>query len=225
MQVIDCEPLIYHEEELKKKINFDSFKGKEGEIQALIEKSREWVEPKAVFTYMKATEVGEDWVQLDNGATFKSIILGEMLEPNQTVAVLVVTIGSTFEQQLSEFSKNNLFLGLFLDKIGNYALGLATSNLRTCIEKQLGKKLTYFGPGEGGGNLFGIEQQRVLFQILQPEKHIGVTLTPTYIMIPRKSISGIYAATSQKYVACEYCPRETCEYRRVPYKGAHVRTS
>ena len=84
MQVIDCGPIIYYEKELMKRIKI--VKGKEGEIKALIEKSRDWLEPKAVFTYMNVTEVEDDRIRLENGVTFKSIILGEMLEPNQTVA-------------------------------------------------------------------------------------------------------------------------------------------
>lgn len=222
MQVVDCGPLIYHEEELRKKIKIDSIKAKKGEIKALIEKSQDWIDPKAVFTYLNVTEIEDDKIRLENGVTFKSIILGEMLEPNQTVAPHLVTIGTEFDHQLSKFSKKNIFLGLILDRIGNYALGLARRNLRYRIEKKLGKKISNFGPGEGGGNLFEIEQQSVLFQILQPEKNIGVKLTPSYIMIPRKSSSGIFAATSLKYVACQYCSRERCEYRRSPFKGEYV---
>jgi len=88
------------------------------------------------------------------------------------------------------------------------------------VEESLGDKVSDFGPGEGTGELFGIEQQTVLFRILQPLKSIGVQLTPSYLMIPKKSESGVFAVTDEEYVACQYCPKK-CEYRETAFRGKY----
>ena len=221
MQVIDCGPIIYNEKELKQKLQFDILKGRKTEVESLIEKSREWLEPKAVYTCIEVTEIEGDKVQLENGATLKSIILGEVLKLGQTTAPHAVTIGSRFDDRLSKLGKENIVLGWILDRIGNYALRIARRNLRDRVEEGLGGEVSNFSPGTGTGELFGIEQQAVLFQILQPPKNIGVKLTSSYLMVPRKSVSGVFAVVDKEYIACQYCPRK-CEYRRSPFKGEPV---
>jgi len=84
------------------------------------------------------------------------------------------------------------------------------------VEETLGANVSCFSPGSGTGRLFGIEQQRVLFEILDPKKNIKVELAPSFLMVPRKSVSGIYAVTRQEYFACQYCPRERCQNRKNP---------
>jgi len=177
VRVIDCGPIIYDEKELKQKLQLDVFKGKKSEIESLIERSREWIDPKAVYTYIKITGIERDKVQLENGASLRGVILGDLLKPGQTIAPHVVTIGSRFDDQLSKLGEECVVLGWILDRIGNYALRLARRNLRHRIEEGLGGEVSNFSPGAGTGKLFGIEQQAVLFHILQSSKNIGVKLT------------------------------------------------
>jgi len=84
----------------------------------------------------------------------------------------------------------------------------------------LGDEVSSFGPGEGTGKLFGIEQQTVLFQILQPFNSIGVQLTPSLLMMPKKSVSGVFAITDEEYIACQYCPKK-CENKSSAFRGEY----
>lgn len=56
---------------------------------------------------------------------------------------------------------------------------------------------------------------------MEPTKSIAVRLTPAYVVVPRKSMSGVFAATLKEYVACEYCPRK-CDNRRTSFKGDYM---
>jgi len=58
--------------------------------------------------------------------------------------------------------------------IGQYKLGIARGSLRFLVEESCGGKASNFQPGGGTGEFFGIEQQAILFQILQPHENIGV---------------------------------------------------
>jgi hypothetical protein len=63
-----------------------------------------------------------------------------------------------------------------------------------------------------------ITQQNELFSIFRNvEALIGVRLTQSCLMIPLKSVSGIYFPTQIKFESCQLCPREKCEGRRALY--------
>jgi hypothetical protein len=63
-----------------------------------------------------------------------------------------------------------------------------------------------------------IEQQRPLFSLLgNVEASIGVKLNKSLLMIPRKSVSGVYFPNEVTFYNCQLCPRERCEGRKAPY--------
>jgi len=219
-QVVDHIPVEYDEEELWRELHVEKLKGKRKEIASLIEESRELIEPKAVYTYFEVVRIEGNSVRLESGDVLNGIILADMLRCGQKVAPYVATIGPKLEDHASKLAGDNMLLAFFLDKIGNYALKIAEENIRSLVEKTLGDKISNFGPGEGTGKLFGIEQQAVLFQILQPFNSIGVRLTPSYLMIPKKSVSGVFAVTDEEYIACQYCPKK-CEDRASVFRGEY----
>jgi hypothetical protein len=220
VQVVDHIPVEYDEEELWRKLHVEKLKGKRKEIASLIEESRELIDPKAVYTYFEVVRIEGDSVRLESGDVLKGVILADMLRCGQKVAPYVATIGPKLEDRASKLAEDNMLLAFFLDKIGNYALTIAEENIRSLVEKTLGNKVSNFGPGEGTGKLFGIEQQAVLFQILQPFNSIGVQLTPSCMMIPKKSVSGVFAVTDEEYISCQYCPKK-CEDRTSVFRGEY----
>ena len=194
---------------------------KEEDVAHLIEKCRPLIEPKTVYMFSKVTGIEQDKVTLGGIHTFRSKILADMLVCGQTVAPHVVTIGPRLEQQIAENAEGSVLQNWVTEKIGDYALGKASARVRELLAKTLGEDVSSFSPGTGTGELFSIEQQEVLFRLLDPPTNVGVHLTPSYLMVPRKSVSGILAATSEGYVACQYCPREKCENRKRPFSGEY----
>ncbi|MBW1696988.1 MAG: hypothetical protein JRH18_18185 [Deltaproteobacteria bacterium] len=49
------------------------------------------------------------------------------------------------------------------------------------------------------------------------ETAIGVRLTESLLMIPRKSSSGIYFPTEIPFFACQLCLKEDCPSRKAAY--------
>jgi hypothetical protein len=75
-------------------------------------------------------------------------------------------------------------------------------------------------PGSGDARLWPIGQQRPLFELLgDVEAAIGVRLTPSFLMVPNKSVSGILFPTEVRFESCQLCTRENCPRRRAPYSG------
>ena len=220
MQVVDYISVKYDEEELLRELKIETLKRKKEEIISLIEESHRLIEPKAVYTHLEVVKIAGNSVHLSSGDVLEGVILADMLRSGQKVVPYVVTLGQKLEDRSSKLATDNIFLSFILSKIGDYALGIAGENIKLLVEESLGDKVSDFGPGEGTGELFGIEQQTVLFRILQPFKGIGVQLTPNYLMIPKKSESGVFAVTDEEYVACQYCPKK-CEYRTTAFRGKY----
>jgi len=49
------------------------------------------------------------------------------------------------------------------------------------------------------------------------ESAVGVTLSNSLLMIPRKSLSGIYFPTESPFMACQLCPKQSCPSRKAGY--------
>lgn len=65
-----------------------------------------------------------------------------------------------------------------------------------------------------------IDGQKDLFAMLSGGgKEIGVELTPSMLMLPHKSGSGIFFSSSREYENCELCPRTDCPNRRAEFSG------
>ena len=63
-----------------------------------------------------------------------------------------------------------------------------------------------------------IEEQKPLFSILgDVETAIGVTLTENFLMVPTKSISGIYFPTDLPFYNCQLCSRKNCDSRKARF--------
>lgn len=195
------------------------------ELVALFEKARPLIDAKAVYSTTRVSGFENDQVYLENGHTFRGLVLADVLQTGQEIMPYVVTIGPKLESEVGQ--EKNLLRSFLLDKIGNYALHKALAYLKSLAAERFGNRrgaVSEFSPGTGTGELFGIEQQKPLFQILDPATaSIGVHLSPSLTMVPRKSESGVLAATPQEYIACAYCPRQ-CESRNTPYLGEYQRT-
>lgn len=222
-KAIDSVPVKLNAEEFLKTKEVDRLRGRleNMEIASLIERCSRLIAPKAVYRPVEVMKIANDEIRLKSGHTLKSIVLADTLECDQTIVPRVVTIGPRLEKEASKEGRSSVLQGWILERMGDYALGKAVAHVRSLAEKSLGKAVSSFSPGSGTGRLFSIEQQDILFEILDPQKKIGVHLTESYLMVPRKSSSGIFAATRQEYVACQYCPRK-CEFRGKPFSGEYV---
>jgi hypothetical protein len=184
------------------------------QIQTLLEVATPLISAKAVYKVCYIEEKPEETVIID-GIRLKSLILRKNLEKVGRVFPYVITIGTRLEQKAD--ASTDLLEKYYLDKIGNIAL----SEVRNHLEEHLRSRfalggLSYMSPGSLED--WPIEEQRPLFSILKGvEVSIGVRLTESLLMIPRKSVSGIYFPTDVTFHSCQLCPRQNCEGRKTRY--------
>jgi Vitamin B12 dependent methionine synthase, activation domain len=186
----------------------------ERRIIALIEGSRSVVAAKAIYKVSYIESRAEDSVTLD-GVRFRSRVLRKHFDNVERVFPYVVTIGTGVEDL--EKASEDALEKYYLDLIGNAAV----VNAREYLKKKLSaryalKDLSYMGPGQLKD--WPLEEQRSLFGLLgDVQRAIGVTLSDSLLMIPRKSLSGIYFPTEIPFMACQLCPREGCPSRKARY--------
>jgi hypothetical protein len=184
------------------------------QIQTLLEVAKPLISAKAVYKVCYIEEKLEDTVIID-GIPLRSRILTKNLEKVGRVFPYVITIGTRLEQKAD--ASTDLLEKYYLDKIGNIAL----SEVRNYLEENLCSRfaldgLSYMSPGSLED--WPLEEQRPLFSILKgAEVSIGVRLTESLLMIPRKSVSGIYFPTEVTFYSCQLCPRQNCEGRKAYY--------
>jgi hypothetical protein len=107
-----------------------------------------------------------------------------------------------------------------MDSITTELLGVLGENISKIIKKEGLKEKGWastcqYSPGQ---YKWTIEEQKEIFQMVNGEK-IGVLLNKSYLMVPFKSISGVYGfgpidKIDKTRVACDLCPRENCIGRR-----------
>jgi hypothetical protein len=156
---------------------------------------------------------------LDLAETTISGQIGEYLAEASRVAVFAVTVGEEISQ-LSEAAakRGDVFAAWVTDAAGSWAAEAAAEALMARIRGHLreGEELTLrYSPGYCG---MEISQQSRLFQLVQAEA-IGVTLLPSMLMHPLKSISGLVGLAPKEAVSryrspCDLCARTGCHMRR-----------
>ena len=115
----------------------------------------------------------------------------------------------------------DLFAGYCLDVLKELVLGAARDHLLEHLRTAYGaSRLSSMNPGSGDARLWPLAQQRPLFGLLgDVEQAIGVRLTPSLLMQPNKSVSGIFFPSEVHFESCQLCTREGCPRRRAPYSG------
>ncbi|MBC7091560.1 MAG: hypothetical protein H5T50_06590 [Nitrososphaeria archaeon] len=207
---------------LKEFIDLKKIRGvSENEVERILELGLSLAKSRALLAFARVEKIDGICVQVEGGHVFEGKILSDKLHVGQPIVVYVITLGEDLERKASELAKESIIKAYVLEGAGDYLLLKAREYVRGLVEKRLGGKVSSFAPGTGKGDLFDIRQQEVIFRMLEPWKHVGVSLTSSFLMVPRKSSSGIFAVTGEEYVACMYCPRK-CESRRKPFVGTYT---
>lgn len=182
-----------------------------GEAQALLS-------PVAICDVWEMHDCRHDTVVLEGGAVFEGALVARALAGATEAVLAVCTIGPALEARVSElFAAGDSLRALALDGAGVAALGELSRMVgeRVCDEAatrglRAGMRAS---PGQEG---WPIEQQRVLFGLVAAGE-IGVRLTESCFMVPRKSLSftvGLGPDMRADATACDFCSkRERCRWR------------
>lgn len=184
------------------------------EVRRLIAEAEAIAAPKALYRLAFVDDKGADFVVLD-GRKFESRILRVNLDGLHRVFAYVCTSG----QELAAWvqAQTDMVAEFYAGAISEAVLHSATMSLIRHLTETYGLGQTaVMNPGSLAD--WPIQQQRPLFDLLGDVRGaIGVELTPSLLMQPIKSVSGILFPVEETFASCQMCPREICPNRRAAY--------
>jgi arsenate reductase-like glutaredoxin family protein len=142
--------------------------------------------------------------------SFQSEILANLLSQAKKIFAVLVSCQAPQEKPFDDDLLNYLW-----DQVLEQMLQQGVKILRKEIDPtEKYPYLNLISPGTGEAWLWPIEQQKQLFEILKYPHRIGVKLNDYGLMIPRKTLSGLFIPNDRAFIACDYCYRERCPSRR-----------
>lgn len=202
--------------QVQKKIHFED----PVKVQGLIDRALSLIVPRAVFKDSSLDCKQEQGVVVE-GIALQSKVLRKNLEDVGRVFPFVLSIGAGLEEEAA--GDEDLLDRYLLDKIGDLVLIQARRQLQAHLQKQYGfAKLSSMSPGSLPD--WPLEEQQQLFALLgDVQGTLGVRLSESCLMLPRKSVSGLYFPTEVSFFSCQLCPRQNCEERKGAYDPDKVK--
>ena len=213
VKVIENIPVKLDADELVKGLrirrNVDYIRNKLG---SLIETISPVMNPKAIYSVSFVDKIEGDNVTIGD-TVFTSRVVRMNLEKVGRVFPYIVTAGSELDDV--ELSKGKS--AMLLDQVKTAVVSKAYQYLKAHLTEKYGiKSLSSVGPGRL--DEWPITQQRELFSHFGDNvDRIGVHLTKTCLMVPIKTISGLFFPSEAGFESCELCSRENCIGRRAAF--------
>jgi hypothetical protein len=214
METIDLIPVILDPREIAARLRFDPVRAGFESMDELVALAQGLIQPRAVYEVAYTGAKGEGTVEVA-GVTFESRILSKNLDGANKVFPYIITVGPELERAAS--AQSDLLKQYYLEEMANMALESAAGWLGGRLESLYGViGLANMSPGSLED--WPITEQTKLFSIFgDTQKAVGVRLTDSMLMLPRKSISGILFPSEEGFVACQLCERERCPGRKAPF--------
>ena len=183
-------------------------------LHGLVDAAHHMIEPRVLYEVKYIEEKLDDGVIVD-GRPLISDVLRKNLDQVERVFPFVITIGNKFGENLD--TCDDILEKFSLDTIGNVALTQVRKALNDHLKQEYAlEKTAFMAPGSLPN--WPIEQQKLLFELFDDvQASIGVNLTDSLLMLPAKSVSGIYFPTVTSFFSCQLCPRERCDSRKAKY--------
>lgn len=214
METIDRIPATLNPAAVAKRLRHNPARASSVDLDELLALAGSLIHLRAAYEVSYTGAKGEDTVEVA-GVTFRSRILRRNLDQAQKVFPFIMTAGPALEAAAS--ASGDLLKQYYLEEMANIAL----ENGALWLSERL--KTRYGFPGLASmdpGSLedWPITEQPKLFSIFgDTERLVGVRLTESMLMLPRKSISGIFFPSEEGFTSCQLCDRDTCPARRAPY--------
>ncbi len=214
MKIIDNLQPRMNTAEIQKRLRLDAESREWQEVQAMTDQAAGLIRPRSAYKACYIQKKEEDAVIVE-GVRLESRVLRKNLESAQRVFPFVVTIGAELEEAAR--ARDDYLEQYDLDTIGNVALQDAIQSLRNRLQEQyVIDKLSYMNVGSLED--WPLAQQRPLFSLLgDVEGAIGVRLSPSMLMHPGKTESGIFFPTEVTFFNCQLCPRKGCPSRKADF--------
>jgi len=217
MTVLDRLPFNFDRADFNRRIRFDSDSGLADELEDLLSRLLPVIRPKAVYTPVTIDRIDGDQVYI-GPSRFRSSMLAQNLARSRNLFAYIATCGT--EADAAFPAGDDPLVEFWVDTVKEMAVYSASASLIKEVASGLGDdrdQLASMNPGSGNADLWPLGDQKELFKLVgDVEAAIGVTLSPSCLMSPNKSISGFLFQTEEGWVSCRFCSRTDCPNRQEP---------
>ena len=171
---------------------------------------------RCISEVMKASEPKLVWRRLPliegriEGLELPGQDIRDVLSSCQEVVLMAATIGSKVERLLMQREVSDMADAVIMDSCASTAIENVCDNFEFDLRDELNQQGLYltdrYSPGYGD---FPLDIQPRLCAALNAQKRIGLTVSASNIMIPRKSVSAIMGISHDRQQlrkrGCEVC--------------------
>ncbi|MGB6873877.1 MAG: hypothetical protein WBE46_07085 [Dehalococcoidia bacterium] len=189
------------------------------ELLASVKKAH-LLEPAVAYEYYKVSGMNGSQISLEGDKAIHGPLIPAIFPEAKELAVLLCTIGPRLEKQVTDYSKSGEAMrGMILDGIGSTAVDMmAPEVLRRLASEVSSRGYEISSPVNPGMPGLPITEQWNLLGLVNADE-IGVSLTSSGIMVPRKSASMVMGIGPKmtRWTQAEVCARcslrESCHYK------------
>ncbi len=190
--------------------------GKEVEsvFDKAVARARALAVPQAMYFIDKIAGHTDDRVELECGFEVKSRQVSRMLRNCREAVLFAATVGSDAEMEATDLMKSKPTEGMILDAAAGEAADGAVDYVHRSVQKDAHRRKLHltprFSPGYGD---WPLPAQREIFSCLDPSE-IGLELTEACMMVPRKSVTGIFGLGPIPGIRTGGSPCKNCAKKR-----------
>ena len=218
IEILDAIPFNFDFDTYSELIHLTSYPDSAAGVEGLLAQALPLIKPKALYTVSYIRERTDSTVALEK-VTFTSRVLSANLQEVERVFPYIATCGNELEELAC--SQEDFLTPFWIDTLKEMALKTAREYLLERIRERFRvEQPSSMNPGSGNAGVWPIRQQRELFSLFgRAEESIGVALTPSFLMTPNKTVSGIFFPATVHFESCQLCTRQDCPRRRAAYTG------
>ncbi len=194
IRIADPKELVISKREVKRYLGYSRAALDEKDdalIDECIEKVRPLIAGKACYCRYPVTLSAPDEITLPYGTVHSSHLYNN-LEGCTEVWIFAATIGAAFDRQLARENLRSMTTAAVMQSVGAASVEAVCDLLNDELAREAeseGKSLcSRYSPGYGN---YTLENQKGVFALLNPSKHIGLSLTDSLLMKPEKSVTAI----------------------------------
>ena len=183
--------------------------------------AKDRINPKYTFRVYSIKQKYKGIIELEGtNLILESNDLYEILKDCNECILMAATLGINIEKDIKKYSCTELTKGIIIDSCATTAIEEVCDKVQNEIENNIlknGQYLTFrYSPGYGD---LSIEKNTEILTILNGQKEIGLTITNSGIMIPRKSVIAIIGITDKKVeqdkTSCSTCKNKSkCKFKK-----------
>ena len=186
-------------------------------IDEILVEMRECSSPEYGYAILPG-KYGGDKVFLDDATVTTGRIIASAVRESEYFAVFLATVGPGIDACIKRFQKEDEMVKAFLaDGLGSVLAEACASLMLERLSEEMSAHGFHISNSYSPGYCdWYLKDQKVLFSFF-PEKFCGIELTPSCLMLPVKSVSGIVGIgknVKKRLYACDICKMTNCVKNR-----------